>query len=575
MRRRIGALLAGVSSYSIGVSLGTFYSASGLLPAYSQQFAYSQSMTDTIGGVTATFSRAGQAMQFDHYGLLTYAPNNLFLNSATLSTQGVTVTSINYIVSFKGTGTITLSGASTAGPIVGTGASNRVYLKITPSAGTLTCTVSGSVTEAQIEAVTYETAPRAYNVTTGSAYYSPRYQYDPATLVTSTTSTTPVAGTWTVSSHSFNVGDVVQATDNANAGNYIRGFVTAVTATTVTFGSYTIPGSDKSYPVLTGGSGTVSDWSLCRCDGYLPEYARTNVALHNRDLTDAAWTATNITAAKDQTGIDGVANSASSITASAANGTILQAITLASSARFQTAYVKRLVGSGTIEMTMDNGSTWTAITVTSAWTRVSIPTQTLVNPTVGFRVQTSGDSIAVDVVQNENGTRPSSVILTAAASVTRASDSCNDTGAAAWIDDTKGTFVCDFETNILSSGAMVASDGTTSNRHMVIYGYTGTNVTGFTISAGAIAAQINGGLVTLGNRTKAAYAYATDDFAVSVDGATPVTDTSGTTPAGLTTLGIGYFYPGIPSSSTLFAPIKSIDYYASRASNAKLQELSA
>lgn len=118
---------------------------------------------------------------YDSSGYITYRPNNLLLNSATLSTQSVTTTSASpYILSFKGTGTVTLSGTSTAGPLVGTGASDRVSLKFSPTAGTLTLTVSGTVTEAQLEAVTYETEPRAYNATTGSAYYGPRYDYNPA-----------------------------------------------------------------------------------------------------------------------------------------------------------------------------------------------------------------------------------------------------------------------------------------------------------------------------------------------------------------------------------------------------------
>ncbi|HEY9227365.1 MAG TPA: hypothetical protein VIP11_12000 [Gemmatimonadaceae bacterium] len=154
----------------------------------------------------------------------------------------------------------------------------------------------------------------------------------------------------------------------------------------------------------------------------LLEDARTNVVLWNRDLTNAAWTKTNATPAKDQVGIDGVAASASSLLATAGNATCLQAITLASSARYQTAYVKRLAGSGVIQMTTDNGSTWTAITVTSSWTRVSIPTQTLANPTVGFRVVTNGDKIAVDFVQNENGIFETSAIPTTNASVPRAAD---------------------------------------------------------------------------------------------------------------------------------------------------------
>lgn len=157
--------------------------------------------------------------------------------------------------------------------------------------------------------------------------------------------------------------------------------------------------------------------------GPLSEGTRTNVVLWNRDMTNAAWVKTTMTAAKDQVGVDGVANSASSLLATAGNATCLQAITLGSSQRAQAVWVKRLVGSGTINMTMDNGVTWTAITLTTSWTRLTIPTQTLANPTVGFRIVTNTDKIAVDYVQNEAGTVPSSSIPTTTAAVVRAADS--------------------------------------------------------------------------------------------------------------------------------------------------------
>jgi hypothetical protein len=89
---------------------------------------------------------------------------NLFLNSATLSTQGVTTSAASHTVSFYGTGSIALSGTHSA-TINGTGANNRVSLTFTPSSGTLTCTVSGSVTNAQIEALSYATS---YIPTSGS-----------------------------------------------------------------------------------------------------------------------------------------------------------------------------------------------------------------------------------------------------------------------------------------------------------------------------------------------------------------------------------------------------------------------
>ena len=90
--------------------------------------------------------------------LLEEGRTNLLLNSTTLSTQSVSVTAQAYTLSFYGTGTVTLTGASTAGPLVGTAAGTRVSLNFTPSAGSLTLTVSGSVQYAQLEAGAYPTS---------------------------------------------------------------------------------------------------------------------------------------------------------------------------------------------------------------------------------------------------------------------------------------------------------------------------------------------------------------------------------------------------------------------------------
>ena len=117
--------------------------------------------------------------------------------------------------------------------------------------------------------------------------------------------------------------------------------------------------------------------------GLLIEEARTNIVLRNRDFTNASWVKTSCTALKDQVGIDGVANGASKLTATAANATCLLTTTVTSSARFHTAFIKRVTGTGNIQMTMDNGTTWTTVTITSSWARYSIPTQTLANPVSG------------------------------------------------------------------------------------------------------------------------------------------------------------------------------------------------
>jgi hypothetical protein len=100
-------------------------------------------------------------------GLLVEEPRtNLLLNSASLGTQSATVTAAATTLSFYGTGTVTLSGASTAGPLTGTGAfPQRVSLTFTPTAGSLTLTVTGSVLNAQLETGAFRTS---WIPTTGS-----------------------------------------------------------------------------------------------------------------------------------------------------------------------------------------------------------------------------------------------------------------------------------------------------------------------------------------------------------------------------------------------------------------------
>jgi len=117
--------------------------------------------------VAAIVSAAYYGPRFD-YNPTTLAPlgllieearTNLLLNSQTLSTQNVTTTAQAYTLSFYGTGTVTLSGTSTAGPLVGTGAfPNRVSLTFTPTAGALTLTVTGTVSNAQLEAGGFATS---------------------------------------------------------------------------------------------------------------------------------------------------------------------------------------------------------------------------------------------------------------------------------------------------------------------------------------------------------------------------------------------------------------------------------
>jgi len=150
--------------------------------------------------------------------------------------------------------------------------------------------------------------------------------------------------------------------------------------------------------------------------------ARTNLLLHNRDLTQAAWVDTDVTVARDLVGVDGEPNTGNRLTATDADGTVLQTVTSASAVRGGSAYVKRITGSGTVEMTVDGGATWTPLTLTTSWARFVLQPQTHADPEVGFRIATSGDVIGVDYVQCENGNTISAPVVTGAAGVARAVD---------------------------------------------------------------------------------------------------------------------------------------------------------
>lgn len=109
------------------------------------------------------------------------ARKNILLATETLATQSVTTIAAKYTLSFTGTGSVTLSGAAT-GTLTGTGTDNCVSLTVTPTAGTLTLTVSGSVTKAQLElgavAGPYQRVNTATDYDTDERYFPKYLKFD-------------------------------------------------------------------------------------------------------------------------------------------------------------------------------------------------------------------------------------------------------------------------------------------------------------------------------------------------------------------------------------------------------------
>lgn len=156
-----------------------------------------------------------------------------------------------------------------------------------------------------------------------------------------------------------------------------------------------------------------------------------------RDLTNAAWVKTNATAALNQTGRDGTANSASLLTFTADGGTVRQAITNTSILRRLLMDVKRVSGADPLEFSFDD-VTWYSITPTGAgwngWDRAKSALQTLADPAITLRGK-AGNSFVIDFInlmeprEGLASTIPDIIRLTSATGVGRDRIHSTDTTA--------------------------------------------------------------------------------------------------------------------------------------------------
>lgn len=257
----------------------------------------------------------------------------------------------------------------------------------------------------------------------------------------------------------------------------------------------------KWFPTNKDGSAIPSS----TLEGYFAEPSRTNNCLWNRDLTNVAWTNTNITASKTATGLDNVSNSATRLTAAAADATITQLLTAATGTRTLSAYIKRVSGTGTISLTRNGGTGWTDITsslVTGSWVLVKMTSDVGANPTVGIKMGTSGDVIDVDCVQDENGAWATSPILTTTAAVTRNADVLSYASA---FDVAQGTALCSLRSDIpVNSGSIIyALQGGTGGSASFVYTNSADARTISRAYDGANVAAVTSADITTGIRKKA------------------------------------------------------------------------
>jgi hypothetical protein len=304
--------------------------------------------------------------------------------------------------------------------------------------------------------------------------------------------------------------------------------------------------------------------------GLLLEPGRTNAALRAQDFTQAAWVKTNITAARDVVDLRGLANSASRLTATANNATALQSITAASATRVTSFYLRRITGTGTVEITQNGGTNWTAVTLSGDWQRFAIPFATITNPQIGIRLGTSGDVIAVDAAQCEIGTFPTSPILTEGAALTRQADGGTLSIAVPdnftlFTESRHAVFNNDAGLNFPSVFAVKKPSGILGDLAHRVYGDNGSFVAdSVAVASGSAIFDSADIAISAGQMLTQATAYAANDMAYSVNGGAVQTDTSGVLPL-LSQIQIG--------QGEAVTHLRRLRLYSRRLSNAQLVAL--
>ena len=309
------------------------------------------------------------------------------------------------------------------------------------------------------------------------------------------------------------------------------------------------------------------------CPALLVEPAATNLALHSRDLSNAVWSGTNVTRAKNAVGADGVASGATTLTATAASGTVLQAISHASQSRVFSAYVRRVTGTGAIQMTTNGGTNWTTVTISSLYTQVACAAQTVASGTVGFRMAVSGDVIEVDFTQGEVGPVATSPIPTTTGTGSRSADVVSVSGAVSGsIGQTEGTMYVEFEhtSNTAERRLIALSDGTGTNR---IFIWAINNI---------LYAQIQGNSILIVNPilsgyNKVAFAYqqngVSGNLFASINGGAVVSGTSTTYPPTINRVAIGNSENAASAVFQWNNRIRAAALYTTRLTNAELATL--
>ena len=416
-----------------------------------------------------------------------------------------------------------------------------ILTRITGASGVTVLTAWG-----QIEPVTYQTTPGPYVATTASAYYGPRFDYDPVTLAPRgllieeartnfMTYSQQVGGTNWVSSGATSTLNNILAPDGTTTAT----LVTENTAAS----AHAVFGTSMTLTVATHTASV-----------YIKTGTRRYVSVRGETITGSlyAWVTLDT-----QTG---AINSNAAVTSASATS----------------------VGNGWYRLVLTWANTQggpAAANIVIAGSDVATAPTTA--STLGNSYTGTSSTFYVWGAQVELGAFATSYIPTVASTVSRSADNASMTGTnfSTWYNQAAGTFVTDFDkySTTTRGGALCAGNISAGSP-------TGISLDGN--SDGKIRAYIeNAGALEFGDLTltnyaanipiKGAIAYATNNAVGSAAGVLGTVDTSVVVPT-VDNLQIGAIRnTSPPASFFLNGHIRAIAYYNTRLPNTQLQTLTA
>jgi hypothetical protein len=341
--------------------------------------------------------------------------------------------------------------------------------------------------------------------------------------------------------------------------------------------------------------------------GLLIEESRANALTYGNDFNNVIWTKTNCSIVLAGTSPDGTANTNVLVENSASGNhwfftanAVVGSYTLSVYAKPDTRnwLVMRVtlatgnaiaffnVSTGAIG-TVAAGLTATITPAGNGFYRCSISGTLVVGAVVigaasadgvASYAGNSGNALGLYGAQLEAGAFATSYIPTTLLAVTRNADVASMTGTnfSSWYNANEGTFAVAFSVLTIANpnGVSPFSAYVSSNNLIRNWIFPGVPSTprGYVNAGGANVADMTNGTIAANTPAKTALAYKVNDYAFSLNGNAPATDTSGAVPTGLTTLYIGSTSGGADIFS---GHIRSLAYYNTRLPDTSLRTLSA